>query len=131
MQTQSILARPDDKLLIRWSYGLQQQHRSGAPDIAFSNVLAIPSSFFPYNNNLTGIHLQKDDKSILLGSFTSVHSVPRSRIARLNSDGTVDLSFARGIGFSVDATGAVFAEQTDGKLIVSGSFTNDTGHIRR
>ena len=67
--------------------------------------------------------IQRDAKILIMGSFRNVHSIPRSRICRLNSDGTVDL------GFEVDISGSVqvAAEQADGKIVVGGTFTSVGG----
>ena len=61
------------------------------------------------------------------GAFTSYNSSPSPGIARLNDDGTIDSSFAAGLG----ANGAVFAlavyptnSSYAGKVLVGGDFTN-------
>ena len=62
-----------------------------------------------------------DGKMIIGGNFTFVHGYARGRIARLNSDGSMDLSFNPGVGF--DNTVWTVAAQPDGKMIVGGEFT--------
>lgn len=64
-------------------------------------------------------------KVIVAGDFTAVNGVARSRIARLNSDGSLDTSFNPGSGAS-DAIRAV-ALQSDGRILIGGSFTNYNG----
>lgn len=63
---------------------------------------------------------QPDGKVVIGGRFTSVQGVPRSYIARLNADGSVDM------GFDPKANEAVYAiaVQGDGKLLVGGNFTS-------
>ena len=74
-----------------------------------------------------------DGKVLIGGNFSSVNSVPRTRLARLNQDGTLDESFFVGGGFN----GAVNAigRQSDGRLIVGGTFRvydgNDSPRIAR
>jgi uncharacterized delta-60 repeat protein len=69
-----------------------------------------------------------DGKVIIGGYFSFVHGYARGRIARLNSDGSLDLSFDPGTGF--DNTVLAVAVQADGKLIVGGDFTSCAGVAR-
>lgn len=64
--------------------------------------------------------VQPDGKVLIGGSFTTVGGVPRSRIARLNEDGSVDASFVVGTGVNdrVEAIGV----QPDGKIVFGGNF---------
>jgi len=70
-------------------------------------------------NYVAATAVQPDGKIILAGLFTSVLGQPRANIARLNSDGTLDL------GFDPSANGAVgsVAIQPDGKILLAGEFT--------
>src|SRR5882724_2728415 len=45
------------------------------------------------NNEVWRVALQPDGKMVIGGSFTTVNGTARSRIARLNSDGSLDSSF--------------------------------------
>src|SRR5205085_1325382 len=66
------------------------------------------------------IAVQPDGKILVGGTFTSVLSVARNRVARLNPDGTLDTSF------DPNADGAVLsiAVQADGKILLGGGFTS-------
>jgi uncharacterized delta-60 repeat protein/uncharacterized repeat protein (TIGR01451 family) len=64
-------------------------------------------------------------KVVIGGSFTMVGGVSRNCIARLNADGSVDTTFNPGAGAS-DVVRAV-AIQTDGRVLIGGSFTNVNG----
>ena len=70
------------------------------------------------NGRVSAAILQPDGKLLIGGSFGRVHGVKRLDIARLNPDGTLDLSFDPG-----DATPSLevqgIALQTDGKIIVT------------
>ena len=84
-----------------------------------------------YNLNLTAssavnIAIQSDGKAIVLGSFTGVGPTPRSRIARINTDGTLDATYNP----SASATPFSIAIQSDGKAIIGGNFTNVSGSTR-
>ncbi len=64
--------------------------------------------------------LQADDKIIIGGLFNSYNNVPRKNIARLNANGTLDTSFAKGLGANNEITAAYL--QHDGKILISGFF---------
>jgi uncharacterized delta-60 repeat protein len=64
----------------------------------------------------------------LAGDFSSVHGVPRSRVARLLPDGEVDTSFAPGDGPDADVT--AIAVQADGKVLIAGTFAKVAGTPR-
>ena len=60
------------------------------PSASFSELA---DSFDPVtNDNLYSIAIQSNGKILIGGSFTTVGGVTRNRIARLNSDGTLDSS---------------------------------------
>jgi uncharacterized delta-60 repeat protein len=64
----------------------------------------------------------------LAGDFSSVHGVPRSRVARLLPDGEVDTSFSPREGPDADVT--ALAVQPDGKVLIAGAFANVAGAPR-
>ena len=72
--------------------------------------------------------LQPDGKLIITGQFSEVHGVARSSIARLNLDGTLDLSFDPGAGSDVGF--GPISVQPDGKIIVAGFFHTVNGVAR-
>src|SRR5688572_12795424 len=98
------------------------------------SVLAVPGdldgSFVPGTVVSTAgnpqVLLQPDGKAIIVGSFTSINSVSRGRIARLHPDGSLDLSFLNGLP---GANGPVFcvALQTNGQILIGGAFTAVNG----
>ena len=80
------------------------------------------------DNAVYALALQSDGKVLVGGFFTTMNGVSRNRIARLNSDGSLDTGFSPGTG----ANGSVWALalQPDGKLLLGGSFTNINGAYR-
>lgn len=74
------------------------------------------------NNKVRTITIQSDGKIIIGGDFTSYNGTGRNYIARLNIDGSLDVSFNPGMG----ANSYVFASsiQNDGKIIIGGDFTS-------
>jgi uncharacterized delta-60 repeat protein len=79
-------------------------------------------------NIVYAIALQADGKIIVGGRFTAYNGAPRNRVARLNSDGSLDTTFdpGAGAGFDVNA----IALQADGKVIIGGQFTTYNGTTR-
>jgi uncharacterized delta-60 repeat protein len=78
-----------------------------------------------FNNDVNTIQIQSDGKILVGGDFTSYSGVFRNRIIRLNADYTVDISFVIGTGF--DNSVNTIALQSDGKILVGGSFTLYSG----
>lgn len=74
------------------------------------------------NDSVRSILFQADGKIVLGGSFTSVAGTALNRVARLNSDGSLDTGFMNSLS---GANGSVFAMalQSDGKVLVGGDFT--------
>lgn len=72
------------------------------------------------------VALQLDAKLSVGGYFMSINGVARSGIARLNSDGSLDGTFAPGLGL-MPVTVYAMAAQSDGKLLVGGDFTRVNG----
>ena len=73
--------------------------------------------------------IQPDGRILVGGDFTSFNGVQSGYLVRLNRDGTVDNTFAVGVGFD-DEVFAV-ALQPDRKILVGGWFTSYNGVSRR
>jgi uncharacterized delta-60 repeat protein len=74
------------------------------------------------------VAVQADGKVLMGGTFTDYNGTARNRIARLNSNGSLDTSFNPGTG----ASGIVesLALQADGKVLIGGSFSTYNGTAR-
>jgi uncharacterized delta-60 repeat protein len=70
------------------------------------------------NGPVYALALQADGKLLVGGNFTAVNGQPRSYLARLTRDGTLDASFAPTLKGAVYA----LALQPDGQIIVGGDF---------
>lgn len=81
------------------------------------------------NSTVRGLAIQNDGKIIIGGNFTMYNGVARLRIARLNSDGSLDTSFD--VGSGVSATVYEIAIQNDGKVLIGGDFTTYNGVARK
>lgn len=66
---------------------------------------------------------QEDGKIIIGGTFTSINGTSRGRIARLNSDGTLDSDF----NITINNPVYNISLQPDGKILVAGEFTTVGG----
>ena len=80
------------------------------------------------NSIVRTIAIQSDGKAIIAGDFTSFNGIVRNRIARVNTDGSIDLSFNPGTGANNIIYSALI--QPDGKIIIAGQFTSYNGTTR-
>jgi uncharacterized delta-60 repeat protein len=69
--------------------------------------------------------LQADGRVIIGGYFSSYAGNPSNRLARINTDGSYDLTFNIGTGANDAVFGA--AVQTDGKIVIVGPFSTVNG----
>src|SRR5450755_1727008 len=143
-QVQSALMQPDGKLVIAGGFGkvngvarrnIARLNTDGSLDLTFDPAGSTDGS-------IVQVIRQTDGKFIIVGggtsagggaTFTTVNGTTRNNIARLNSDGSLDLSFDPGALISADGTisggvatfpGTVFQAvlQSDGKIVVVGEF---------
>ena len=100
-------------------YYLAKLTASGLVDAAF-----IPTNAL--DNVVNAIALQMDGKILIGGAFTTIYGQTRNYLARLNTDGTLDASFAPLIGAN-GAAGTVHVIAVDnnnnGRIIIGGDFT--------
>jgi uncharacterized delta-60 repeat protein len=68
---------------------------------------------------------QPDGKLIAAGDFIKSNSTTRTRLVRLNTDGTTDNSFNAGSGFDIDPT--TITVQSNGKILAAGYFSTFNG----
>ncbi len=83
------------------------------------------------NLGISAVLVQPDAKILIGGLFTTYNGTPREYLARLNSDGSLDTSFA-GPDFA-GSTGWIIralALQPDGKILIGGAFYYANGQRR-
>ena len=99
---------------------------SGASDIMFGHGLPGVGGVA-----VNAVATQNDGKVIIGGDFTTVNGVARRGIARLNADGSLDVSFGNGLSGAADRPVHAVAIQADGKVLIGGEFTtvNDMPRI--
>jgi uncharacterized delta-60 repeat protein len=77
------------------------------------------------NSGVRCLAVQADGMILIGGIFTSVQGMPRSRIARLKADGTLDGMFDPGEGASEVVRWV--GTQADGAVLIAGAFTKCDG----
>ena len=93
---------------------------------------ALDASFDPLDGadgSVSAIVVQPDGRIVIGGSFAAINGVPRAGVARLNANGTLDLTFDPGSG--LDGAISALALQADGKVVVVGDFATVGGETRR
>jgi uncharacterized delta-60 repeat protein len=80
-----------------------------------------------FDNSVWAIAMQSDAKIVCGGQFTTFNGATVNRIVRLNSDGTRDTIFTTNTGTASIGTVEAIAIQSDGKLVIIGSFTTFNG----
>jgi uncharacterized delta-60 repeat protein len=118
--TYRIEAGPGDTCYVAGAYGIYRiSSVTGEIDFTFNP---------PGVSNVLSFAVTPDGKITIAGSFGTVNSIVRPKIARLHPDGTLDLSFDTGAtnsGFNGDLTAV--AVQKDGKIVATGAFTSYRG----
>lgn len=80
------------------------------------------------NNSVFALALQSDGRILVGGQFTQVDLTLRFNLARLNTNGSVDLSFDPGNGPNGDVNAIVI--QPNGAIIIGGTFIGYDGFSR-
>lgn len=82
------------------------------------------------NNTIIRTISQPDGKVLVVGNFTTWGGQSRNRVARLNSDGTLDTTFNPGTGANAQVA-SVAVQPADGKILIGGSFGSYNGTARK
>ncbi len=123
--------QPDGKILVGGTFtNYNGTTRNGIARLTTDGGL--DGTFLPtgsgLNSGLETLAVQPNGKILVGGYFTTYNGTARSRIARLNADGSLDTTFDPGSGF--DGTVFELALQPDGKVVAGGSFNNYNGTAR-
>jgi uncharacterized delta-60 repeat protein len=124
---QALARQGDGKLLVGGNfYSANGVSRSNIARLNTDGTLdtAFGASSSP-NDGVTSLVVQNDGKVLIGGSFTSLASISRNYLARLNADGSLDTAFVVGSGF--DGPVYSLALQADGMVVVGGLFTTYNG----
>jgi uncharacterized delta-60 repeat protein len=126
----SLALQPDGKVLVGGSFTtvngvprkfIARLNSNGSVDTGFDPGAVVGS-------HVSVLSVQPDGKVLAGGDFSSMGGGSRVRIARLNSDGSLDTGFDPGAGANADVW--ALALQPDGKVLVGGNFTTIDGVSR-
>jgi len=98
---------------------LTQLNYDGSTDLSFDPGTAA-------DGTINAVAAAADGKVVVGGDFLGFNGVTRSRLARLNANGSVDTAFAPTINGTVQAV----AVQPDGKVLLAGGFSVVNGVTR-
>jgi uncharacterized delta-60 repeat protein len=128
-----VALQPDGKVLIGGYFffvnhvartRLARLNPDGSIDAGFQNGMA------GADGDPEAIALQPDGKVLIGGYFTSVNNTPRSGVARLNPDGSLDTGFQNGMAGAETSSVLSLVLQPDGKVLIGGGFTAINGRTR-
>ena len=136
--SESILVLKDGRIIIGgYYYGEGSSHRDalaclhpdGSLDESFNPVLYTGENQYAMANRFLQL---KSGKILIGGRFTSVNGIPRTNLALLHPDGSLDESFTAAIEGQSPNLGHIYslAEQADGKLLIGGSYGSVNGTAR-
>jgi uncharacterized delta-60 repeat protein len=102
--------------------GIARLNKNGTLDTTFNPGTGTGT------DGVASIALQADGRILIGGNFTTYNGTSRYRIARLNSDGTLDGTFDPGTGVTgTDKVVQIVVPQTDGRILIGGDFTSYSG----
>jgi uncharacterized delta-60 repeat protein len=118
----------DDKILIGGAFsvvsnvlknGIVRLNSNGSIDPSYNIGLGA-------NDTIYSVVLQQDGKAIIGGAFTSFNGMQVNRIARLNTDGTLDTTF-NPLGTGANHSIRTISIQADDHIIIGGAFSSYNG----
>ncbi|MEX2579246.1 MAG: cadherin-like beta sandwich domain-containing protein, partial [Verrucomicrobiales bacterium] len=118
----AVAVQADGKVLVGGVIGIVRLNADGSLDTGFA-----PGD--GPGGQVHAVAVQADGKVLIGGAFTHFDGTSRFRIARLNSDGSLDTDFVPdpGVGSGAETTVYSVAVQADGKILVGGWFTSYDG----
>ncbi len=126
----AVTVQPDGKIVITGAFSsvnrqrrfaIARLNRDGSLDEGFD-----ASNVFSFNGRTVSfVAIQADGKLVIGGNFSTVHSPPWDSLARLNADGSLDISFRPDPRPSHYLRSLVL--QPDARLLVGAEFTASNG----
>lgn len=125
----ALAVTPQDQIIICGTFtsingysrnGIARLNADGSLDATFNPGLGVGGS-------VSGIYAQSDGRVVIEGTFSQFNATPCAGLARLNTNGTLDVSFNVGTGPTYLGAIICMAGQPDGKTLIAGSFTSFNG----
>jgi len=121
-QVNDILIESDGKVVFAGSEGIRRYLADGTPDPTFTVPFGV--------GGVEAIIRLANGQYVIGGSFSNVNNFPVGRIARINNDGSLDLTFNQNL---IGSNGVIndLVLRNDGKILVGGwisSFNGTTYH---
>lgn len=125
--TDFVALQQDGKILLGGQLtSVNGQARGGIARLHPDGTVETTNTFNPGSGSspwFRAAAVQPDGKIVVVGSFTSVNGQPRSGIARLNADGTLESTNTFNSGTGANGLVQAVTLQTDGKILIGGFFT--------
>lgn len=131
-QPTCMTVQPDGKVLLGGTYldfdgqeysALTRLNANGSKDTGFNPGTGADGGY------LYALLVQPDGKIMVGGLFSNFNGQPRSCLARLEADGSLDTSFDAGSAATFNGFVRTLARQASGKLLVGGNINlNNTAH---
>jgi uncharacterized delta-60 repeat protein len=117
----SLAIQADGKILVGFYQGLilKRLNSDGSQDTTFSTTLTNSGSFAPIVNDIVAL---PNGQILIGGSLPFSGSVNNRRIARLNSNGSLDTTFAPDASQPNGDVNKILVK-SDGKIMIGGAFT--------
>jgi uncharacterized delta-60 repeat protein len=120
----AIAVQPDGRVLAAWLGRVARFNGDGSADGTFSQVEVTQT----LNGGVRDFEIQSDGKILVGGGFSKIGGTNRNGIARLNANGTLDITFDPGTGADGDVLAV--ALQPNGQILIGGAFTHFNGVAR-
>ncbi len=128
---QKLLVQTDGKIVVLGNFtnyngvpvaNIARLNSDGTIDAVFAS-----STGSGFDSGPTNMIIEPDGQIVVVGYFTSCNGRPQNYITRLNSDGTIDESFATNIGTGFDVEPSSIVLEPNGKVVLNGYFSTFDG----
>ena len=128
----AIAVQPDGKIVLGGAFyssigiapaNLARLNANGSVDQNFDNNLLVDDA-------VNSIVIQPDGLILFGGAFAVVNELQRRSVARLNADGTLDITFDACVASTAGVGATWLGLQSDGRIIATGIFAFANGEYR-
>lgn len=130
-QPSAVALQSDGKILVVGQFttfdgvavgGIARLNADGTLDTTFASNVGTGA-----DSVVRAVATQADGKIIIAGQFSDFDGQTSGKIARLNADGSLDMSFSSATGAGFDRTAFSLAVQSNNQILVGGDFTTYNG----